>query len=144
MATTATKRTARKSAAPAPAPARKRAVAKATPRAKAARAVAVAEVAEELLVEAPAAGSIDLAGGLRSYLDSVKVEVLAVGALSEQIDELVTALNAAREEKATRLLVLDDLREAFSDAGQYGFLDQLIRPRKTRVAEVFPARLEAE
>jgi hypothetical protein len=103
-----------------------------------------AVAAATLAADAPAAGSIDLAGGLRSYLDSVKVEVLAVSALSEQIDELVAALNAAREEKATRLLVLDALRDAFSDAGQYGFLDQLIKPRKTRVPEVVPARLEVE
>lgn len=95
-------------------------------------------------VDAPAAGSVDLAGGLRSYLDSVKVEVLAVSALSEQIDQLVSALNAAREEQATRLLVLDELREAFSDAGQFGFLDKLIKPRKTRVPEVVPPRLAAE
>ena len=101
-------------------------------------------VAPTAVVDAPAAGSVDLAGGLRSYLDSVKVEVLAVSALSEQIDELVTALNAAREEQATRLLVLDALREAFSDAGQFGFLDNLIKPRKTRVPEVVPARLAAE
>ncbi|MCW2708985.1 MAG: hypothetical protein JWM22_2827 [Frankiales bacterium] len=136
--TAATKATAKASAAPrAKATGRARAAAKAT-------AARPAVPAATLAADAPAAGSIDLAGGLRSYLDSVKVEVLAVSALSEQIDELVAALNAAREEKATRLLVLDDLRDAFSDAGQYGFLDQLIKPRKTRVPEVVPARLEVE
>ena len=159
MATAATKRPGRKTAAPTTG--RKRATAStATAKASAAqrakntrrtRPAAKPTTHEPAVsaavppnVDAPAAGSIDLAGGLRSYLDSVKVEVLAVSALSEQIDELVAALNAAREEKATRLLVLDALREAFSDAGQYGFLDQLIRPRKTRVPEVFPARLETE
>jgi hypothetical protein len=156
MATAATKRTSRKSASTA----RKRtaapaatARASAAPRAQATRrarpaakttAPRAAAIAPAPHVDAPAAGSIDLAGGLRSYLDSVKVEVLAVSALSEQIDGLVAALNAAREEKATRLLVLDALRDAFSDAGQFGFLDQLIKPLKTRITEVIPARLEAE
>lgn len=138
MATAATKRPGRKTAAPAKNTRRTRPAAKPTTREPAVSAAVPPHV------DAPAAGSIDLAGGLRSYLDSVKVEVLAVSALSEHIDELVAALNAAREEKATRLLVLDALREAFNDAGQYGFLDQLIRPRKTRIPEVFPARLEAE
>jgi hypothetical protein len=152
MATAATKRPGRKPAAPAAA-GRKRSVgrkAPAAPRKATTRTqpvltetTATAAVATPQ-VEAPAAGSIDLAGGLRSYLDSVKVEVLAVSALSEQIDELVAALNAARDEQATRLLVLDELREAFSDAGQYGFLDKLIKPRKTRVPEVVPPRLATE
>ncbi|MCW2672809.1 MAG: hypothetical protein JWP14_1398 [Frankiales bacterium] len=154
---TAAKRTSRKSATPArkrtAAPTRT-AKATAASRAKPTRGTrpaakataskpAVAAVAAPH-IDAPVAGSIDLAGGLRSYLDSVKVEVLAVSALSEQIDELVAALNAAREEKATRLLVLDALRDAFSDAGQYGFLDQLIKPLKTRIPEVVPARLDGE
>ena len=137
MATAATKRPTRK---PAKAPAASRT--RATSRTQPARKATAAAVATPQ-VEAPAAGSIDLAGGLRAYLDSVKVEVLAVSALSEQIDELVAALNAARDEQATRLLVLDALRDAFSDAGQFGFLDKLIKPRMTRVPEVVPARLAA-
>ena len=149
MATAATKRPGRKPTGPAVGRKRTAATPKATARPRAAsrpRAAATTTNVELAVthVDAPPAGSIDLADGLRSYLDSVKVEVLAVSALSEQIDELVAALNAARAEQATRLLILDALREAFSDAGQYGFLDKLIKPRKTRVAEVVPARLAAE
>jgi hypothetical protein len=144
MATAATKRPGRKTTAKAPAARRAKATSRTQPARTAAKAAPAARTVAVPPVDAPAAGSIDLAGGLRSYLDSVKVEVLAVSALSEQIDELVTALNAVREEQATRLLVLDALREDFSDAGQYGFLDKLIKPRKTRVPEVVPARLASE
>ena len=145
---TAAKRPGRK---PAAATGRKRTPARKAPATSRAKATARSQAprkapaaAATTPVQAPAAGSIDLAGGLRSYLDSVKVEVLAVSALSEQIDELVMALNAARDEQATRLLVLDALRDAFSDAGQFGFLDKLIKPRKTRVPEVIPPRLTKE
>jgi hypothetical protein len=146
MATAATtKRTGRKPASPATG--RKRSPARTatakTPAAPRTRVTSRTQPPAAPVV-APAAGSIDLAGGLRSYLDSVQVEVLAVSALSAQIDELVAALNAARQEQATRLLVLDALREAFSDAGQYGFLDKLIKPRATRITEVVPARLAAK
>jgi hypothetical protein len=90
---------------------------------------------------APAAGSIDLAAGLRGVLDSVESEVRAVTALSGQIDSLVEQLNAKREEQAKRLLVLDALRGSVRDASLGAFLDKAIRPRKTQVAEVVPDRL---
>src|SRR3954451_12176419 len=64
---------------------------------------------------APAAGSIDLAGGLRSLLDSVETEVRAVSSLSQRIDELVAELNSRRDEQAKRLLVLDALRASVND-----------------------------
>lgn len=90
---------------------------------------------------APPAGSIDLAGDLKTLLDTVRVEVEAVSALSEQIDELVTELNAVRQEQATRLLVLDDLRGSVGDDTLGTFLNQTIQPRTVRVQEVVPERL---
>jgi hypothetical protein len=90
---------------------------------------------------APAAGSIDLAGGLRQLLDAIETEVRAVSVLSERIDELVVELNDRRDEQAKRLLVLDALRESVDDAGLGSFLDKAIRPRRVRVPEVVPDRL---
>jgi hypothetical protein len=90
---------------------------------------------------APTAGSIDLAGGLRSLLDSVETEVRAVSGLSQRIDELVTELNARRDEQAKRLLVLDALRESVNDQSLGAFLDKAIRPRRVRVTELMPERL---
>lgn len=90
---------------------------------------------------APTAGSIDLAGGLRSLLDSVETEVRAVSSLSQRIDELVTELNARRDEQAKRLLVLDALRESVNDQSLGAFLDKAIRPRRVRVTELMPERL---
>lgn len=90
---------------------------------------------------APPAGSVDLAGDLKTLLDTVRVEVEAVSALSEQIDELVTELNAVRQEQATRLLVLDDLRGSVGDDTLGTFLNQTIRPRAVRVEEIVPERL---
>jgi hypothetical protein len=90
---------------------------------------------------APAAGTIDLAGGLRSLLDSVEAEVRAVSGLSERIDTLVTELNKRRDEQAKRLLVLDALRESVNDQSLGAFLDKAIRPRKPRVTELMPERL---
>jgi hypothetical protein len=78
----------------------------------------------------PAAGSVDLAGGLRQLLTAIETEVRAVSTLSEQIDALVGELNGVRDEQAKRLLVLDA-----------SFLDKAIRPRRQRVAEVVPERL---
>jgi hypothetical protein len=159
MPTATTKRTGRKPASPAtgrqrspgrtatakaPSAPRARVTSRAKPTAATTKVAAAHRAGAPAHIDAPAAGSIDLAGGLRSYLDSVQIEVLAVSALSERIDELVVALNAARAEQATRLLVLDALREAFSDAGQFGFLDKLIKPRPTRITEVVPARLAAK
>ena len=92
-------------------------------------------------VQAPPAGSIDLAGSLRDLLESVDTEVRAVSGLSERIDELVGQLNRAREEQATRLLALDALRGSVQDDSLGAFLDKAIRPRRTRVDEVFPDRL---
>ena len=86
-------------------------------------------------------GSADLAGGLRTLLAEIDAEVRAVSALSEQIDDLVTALNAARDEQARRLLVLDTLRASVDDSSLGAFLDKAIRPRRTRVAELVPDRL---
>lgn len=90
---------------------------------------------------APPAGSTDLAGGLRSYLGAIDLEVRAVSELSERIDALVTELNDARDQQAKRLIVLDELRASVSDGSLGTFLDQAIRPRKTRVVEVVPKRL---
>jgi hypothetical protein len=78
----------------------------------------------------------DLAGGLKSLLGAVEGEVKAVTALSGQIDDLVTKLNAARTEQAERLRALDALKSAASDGGLSSFLDKLIRPRMPRVPEV--------
>jgi hypothetical protein len=92
-------------------------------------------------VNAPPAGSTDLAGGLRSLLGSVETEVRAVSALSERIDGLVTELNAVRDEQAKRLAVLDTLRTSVQDTNLGTFLDKAIRPRRARVEEVVPKRL---
>ena len=92
-------------------------------------------------VQAPPAGSIDLAGSLRDLLESVDTEVRSVSGLSERIDELVGQLNRAREEQATRLLALDALRGSVQDDSLGAFLDKAIRPRRTRVDEAFPDRL---
>jgi hypothetical protein len=83
----------------------------------------------------------DLAGGLRSFLDAIETEVRAVSTLSGRIDTLVRELNTIREEQAQRLLALDALRASASDGGLTSYLDKLIRPRSTRVAEVVPERL---
>lgn len=90
---------------------------------------------------APAPGTIDLAGGLKSLLSAVETEVREVTALSERIDKLVTELNAKRDDQTKRLLVLDALRGSVDDPGLGGFLDKAIRPRKPRVVEVIPKRL---
>jgi hypothetical protein len=90
---------------------------------------------------APAPGTIDLAGGLRSLLSAVETEVREVTALSERIDKLVAELNAKRDDQTKRLLVLDALRGSVEDPGLGGFLDKAIRPRKPRVVEVIPKRL---
>jgi len=90
---------------------------------------------------APAPGTADLAGGLRSLLGSIESEVREVSALSERIDKLVAELNARREDQTKRLLVLDALRGSVDDAGLGSFLDKAIRPRKPRVQEVIPKRL---
>jgi hypothetical protein len=92
-------------------------------------------------VNAPPAGSLDLAGGLRSLLGAVETEVRAVSALSEQIDSLVTTLNGVRDEQAKRLIVLDTLRTSVQDTNLGTFLDKAIRPRRARVEEVMPKRL---
>ncbi|MDQ1697262.1 MAG: hypothetical protein QOJ03_2615 [Frankiaceae bacterium] len=91
---------------------------------------------------APAPGSIDLAGGLRQLLASVETEVREVSALSERIDKLVTDLNARRDDQTKRLLALDALRGSVDDTSLGAFLDKAIRPRKPRVAEVIPKRLQ--
>ena len=141
--TTAKKATARK-ATTRKATARKTTARKSTARrgGRAAAARTSAAPAQTSRASAPPAGSIDLAGGLRSYLGSIDTEVRAVSALSERIDALVTELNAARDEQAKRLIVLDELRASVSDGSLGSFLDQAIRPRKTRVVEVVPKRLK--
>jgi hypothetical protein len=87
-------------------------------------------------------GVADLAGGMRSLLGAIENEVRAVSALSEQIDNLVAELNARRDEQASRLLALDALQGSVTDAGLSSFLEKAIRPRRTRVPEVIPERLE--
>jgi hypothetical protein len=106
-----------------------------------ARAARPASTASAAQPSAPAPGSIDLAGGLRSLLSSVETEVREVGALSERIDKLVSELNARRDDQTKRLLALDALRKSVDDASLGAFLDKAIRPRKPRVAEVIPQRL---
>ena len=76
------------------------------------------------IANAPAPGTIDLAGGLRSLLDSVETEVREVSTLSSRIDELVGELNTRRDEQTRRLLVLDALRTAVDDATLGAFLDK--------------------
>jgi len=115
------------------APARRTSTRKATAPRKATAAAAVPAVT--------LSGISDLAGGLRSFLDAIETEVRAVTGLSEEIDVLVTQLNAVREEQAQRLYALDALRGAAEDGGLTSFLDKLIRPRQPRVAEVVPDRL---
>ena len=121
----------------------RRAPAKRTARKTAARrpAAAATTTTSSAAVNAPPAGSTDLAGGLRSLLGSVETEVRAVSALSERIDGLVTQLNAARDEQAKRLIVLDTLRTSVEDTNLGTFLDKAIRPRRARVDEVMPKRL---
>jgi hypothetical protein len=87
-------------------------------------------------------GVADLAGGLKTLLGAVEGEVRSVSSLSEKIDDLVTKLNAAREEQARRLLALDALKSSAADGGLSTFLDKLIRPRMPRVPENVPARLK--
>jgi hypothetical protein len=116
------------------APARRTSTRKATAPRKAAAASAAAPAVT-------LSGISDLAGGLRSFLDAIETEVRAVTGLSEDIDVLVTQLNAVREEQAQRLYALDALRGAAEDGGLTSFLDKLIRPRQPRVAEVVPDRL---
>jgi hypothetical protein len=118
----------------------KKAARKSTARRAPARPAAAAAPAAAS-VHAPPASSTDLAGGLRSLLGAVETEVRAVTALSERIDGLVTQLNAARDEQAKRLITLDALRGAVDDTNLGTFLDKAIRPRRARVEEVFPKRL---
>jgi hypothetical protein len=118
----------------------KKAARKTTARKSTARRPAAA-AAPTRTTSAPPAGSTDLAGGLRSLLGSVETEVRAVTALSERIDTLVTQLNAVREEQSKRLITLDALRGAVDDTNLGTFLDKAIRPRRARVQEVFPKRL---
>jgi len=134
--TTARKTTARK--ATRSTTARKTTARKATARKAAPRAAAASATGA---VNAPPAGSNDLAATLRMMLGSMDTEIRAVSALSEKIDGLVRQLNDAREEQAKRLLVLDALRTSVEDANLGAFLDKAIRPRKTRVEEVVPKRL---
>ena len=75
---------------------------------------------------------------------AVEVEVRAVSALSERIDALVTELNAARDEQAKRLVVLDELRLSVGDDSLGAFLNQTIQPRTVRVREVVPERLRED
>src|SRR3954447_18688281 len=121
----------------------RRSPAKRTARKTAARrpAAAASTTASSAAVNAPPAGSTDLAGGLRSLLGAVETEVRAVSALSERIDGLVTALNAVRDEQAKRRGVLDTLRTSVQDTNLGTFLDKAIRPRRARVEEVIPKRL---
>jgi hypothetical protein len=138
MARTPAKKSAARKA-PAKKAARKTIARKSTARRAAARPAASTAAASTRT--APPAGSTDLAGGLRSLLGSVEVEVRAVTALSEQIDNLVTQLNAVREEQSKRLTTLDALRGAVDDTNLGTFLDKAIRPRRARVVEVMPKRL---
>jgi hypothetical protein len=143
MARVPAKKTTARKAAPAKKTTARRKAAPAR-RAAARRAPAAAPTASRAAAAAPPAGSLDLAGGLRNLLGSVETEVRAVSALSERIDEMVAALNDARDEQAKRLLVLDALRESVQDTNLGQFLDKAIRPRRARVPEVMPDRLTRE
>ena len=132
MARTTKKTTARRPRKTGAAPARRTSTRKATAPRKAAAAAAA---------PVTLSGILDLAGGLRSFLDAIETEVRAVTGLSERIDVLVTELNAVREEQAQRLYALDALRASAEDGGLTSFLDKLIRPRQPRVPEVVPERL---
>ena len=134
MARTTKKTTARRPRKSSAATARRTSTRKATAPRKTAAAAAAAPAVT-------LSGISDLAGGLRSFLDAIETEVRAVTGLSEDIDVLVTQLNAVREEQAQRLYALDALRGAAEDGGLTSFLDKLIRPRQPRVAEVVPDRL---
>lgn len=120
---------------------RKSTARKSTAKKATARRTTAPAAASKSTTTAPPAGSTDLAGGLRSYLGAIDLEVRAVSELSERIDALVTELNDARDQQAKRLIVLDELRASVSDGSLGSFLDQAIRPRKTRVVEVVPKRL---
>jgi hypothetical protein len=100
-----------------------------------------AAAAAEPRPAAAASAVPDLAGGMRAMLVQIEGEVRAVGKLSEQIDDLVGALNGRRDEQAARLLALDALRSSVDDAGLSSFFEKAIRPRRTRVPEVIPDRL---
>lgn len=138
----ATKTPSRKPAKAAAKPPRARKATAAPARRAAAAKARVALVANpQTEAVAPPPGTIDLAGGLRAYLGSIDVEVRAVSALSERIDALVTELNDLRAQQSKRLVVLDELRASVTDQSLGSFLDQAIKPRKTRAAEVVPERL---
>ena len=91
---------------------------------------------------APSAAVPDLADALGRVLRSIEVEVNAVSSLSESIDGLVGQLNAIREEQAARLTALDRLQASVDDTNLGAFLEKAIRPRKAKVAEVVPDRLQ--
>lgn len=140
--TTARKTTARKTSKAATKPARvRKAVATPARRAASARPRAAVAPAPTVDAVAPAPGATDLAGGLRSYLGSIEVEVREVSSLSQGIDKLVVELNDLRDQQAKRLIVLDELRASVTDQSLGSFLDQAIKPRKTRVPEIIPERL---
>lgn len=86
--------------------------------------------------------ALNLAGALTSLLESIGAEVDAVTSLSDRIDGLVSELNAARQEQATRLTVLDELQAAVEDPSLGAFFKNTIRPRGPKVAEVVPDRLK--
>lgn len=134
----AAKRTAAK---PAALPRARKAAAKRTAAKPARRSVPSSAAPSVVEQKAPPAGKSDLAGGLRTYLSAIEAEVRAVSALSERIDVHVAQLNDLRDQQSKRLLVLDELRGSVADQSLRAFLDQLIKPRKTRVAEVVPKRV---
>lgn len=138
---TASKTTSRKPAKAAAKPARARKAAAAPARRAPAKARVAPVAKPQTEATAPPPGTIDLAGGLRAYLGSVDVEVRAVSALSERIDALVIELNDLRAQQSKRLVVLDELRASVTDQSLGSFLDQAIKPRKTRAPEVVPERL---
>ncbi len=131
----------RRPAATAKAPKRRKPAAPTSKRVARPVAVTPSVGADSTGVTAPPAGSVDLAGGLRAYLSSVEGEVRAVSELAERIDALVTELNDVRDQQAKRLLVLDELRASVTDQSLAAFLNQAIKPRKTRIREVVPERL---
>ena len=142
MARVPAKKTTARKAAPAKRAARKAAPAKrGRPVTRSTAATAATAATTAGTASAPPAGSADLAGGLRALLSAVETEVRAVSTLSERIDELVRQLNDVRDEQAKRLEVLDTLRGAVDDTNLGQFLDKAIRPRRSRVPEVVPARL---
>ena len=79
--------------------------------------------------------------GLRDLVWGIESEVAQITALCRQIDERVRAVNAARREAASRLLVLDELVDAADDDDLRSWLGRVSDAALPQVIELFPDRL---